>query len=142
MLFKFASYGDEKAFMTVQNIGAQSMTTGSPVILAQAAASFNGTQAQVYVSSGAQGFIGVAYKDIAANAYGLIQNLGPTASILLSNVGTSITINIGDALIPAPAGFFSGGPTYLNSGFKYVIASNVPAAVSGSAYCSGYIRAI
>lgn len=142
MLFKTAAYGDEKAFMTVQNIGAQSMTTGNPVVLAQAAASFNGTQALVYVSSGGQGFIGVAYKDIAGNAYGLIQNLGPTASVLLSNVGTSITINIGDPLVPGPGGFFSAAPTYLNSGFKYVIASNVPAAVSGSAYASGYIRAI
>lgn len=142
MLFKTAAYGDEKAFMTVQNISAQSLTTGTPIVLAQAAASFNGTQAQVYVSSGGQGFIGVAFKDIAGNSYGLIQNLGPTASILLSNTGSSLTINIGDPLIPGPGGFFSGGPTYLNSGFKYVIASNVPVATSAVAYCSGYIRAI
>lgn len=142
MLFKTAAYGDEKAFMTVQNVGLQSMTTGNPVVLATASASFNGTQAIVYAGSGATGFIGVAYKDIPGNAYGLIQNLGPTASILLSNTGTSLTINVGDPLVPGPAGFYSGAPTYANSGFKYVLASAVPVSVSGAAYASGYIRAI
>lgn len=145
MLFKGSSYGDEKAYMTIQvNPGqAQSLTTGYPVVLAMAAASFNGTQATTGTNSTLnQGFIGIAYKDLAANSYGTIQNLGPVASVLLSNVGTSVTINSGDALFPAAGGFFSGGPTYLNSGFKYIIASNVPAAVSASAYASGYVRCI
>lgn len=146
MLFKGAAYGDEKAFMVIQvNPGqSQSLTTGYPVQLAMAAASFNGTQATTAIGGTTltQGFIGIAYKDIPANAYGTIQNLGPVASVLLSNAGTSITINLGDPLIPAPAGFYSGNPTYLVSGLKYVIASNVPVAVSAVAYCSGYIRAI
>jgi|ERR1700761_4911527 len=142
MLFKGASRGDEKAFMTVQNVSASSITTGYPAVLAAAAASFNGTQAIVSAGASGQGFIGIAFYDIPPNAYGLIQNLGPTASVFLSNVGTSITINLGDPLVPGPAGFFSANPTYLASGFKYIIATNVPAAVSAAGYASGYVRAI
>jgi hypothetical protein len=142
MLFKQSARGDERAFMTVQNVSASSITTGMPAVLAAAAASFNGTQVIVYAGANPQGFVGVAAADIAPNAYGLIQNLGPIASILLSAVGTSITINLNDPLVPAPVGFFSGAPTYANGGFKYVFASNIPPAVSAAAYCSGYIRAI
>ena len=142
MLFKGSAYGDEKAFMSINNVSASSITTGYPAVLAQASASFNGTNAIVYSGSGATGFIGVAYKDIPPNSYGLIQNLGPIASVLLSNVGTSLTINLGDPLVPGPAGFFSGSPTYANGGLKYVLATNVPVAISASAYASGYIRAI
>lgn len=142
MLFKWAARGDEKAFMTIQNVSASSITTGYPVVLAQAAASFNGTQAIVGAGAGPTGFIGIAFQDIPPNAYGLIQNLGPTASVFLSNVGTSITINLGDPLVPGPSGFFSGAPTYANGGFKYIIATNVPLAVSAAGYASGYVRAI
>jgi hypothetical protein len=142
MLFKSSARGDEKAFMTIQNVSASSITTGYPAMLATASASFNGTQAIVGSGGGLTGFIGVAYVDIPPNAYGLIQNLGPIASVFLSNVGTSITINLGDPLTPGPAGFFSGAPTFANSGFKYIIATNVPLAVSAAGYCSGYVRAI
>lgn len=142
MLFKHAAFGDEKAFMSVQNVSASSITTGFPVLLATANASFNGTNVIVGANSGNTGFVGVAFQDLPPNSYGLIQNLGPTASILLSNVGTSITINNGDPVVPGPAGFFSAAPTYANSGFKYVLVSNTPAAVSAAGYASGYVRAI
>ena len=142
MLFKWAARGDEKAFMAIQNVSASSITTGFPVLLAAASASFNGTQVIVGANTGNTGFIGIAYVDIPPNAYGLIQNLGPTASVFLSNVGSSLTINLADPLVPGPAGFFSGNPLFNVSGFKYILASNVPAAVSAAGYCSGYVRAI
>jgi hypothetical protein len=142
MLFKWAARGDERAFMVVQNVSASSITTGYPVLLATASASFNGTQAIVGAAAGLTGFIGVAFQDVPPNAYGLIQNLGPTASVFLSNVGSSLTINVGDPLVPGPVGFFSAAPTFANGGFKYVLASNVPVAVSAAGYASGYVRAI
>lgn len=142
MLFKWAARGDEKAFMSIQNVSASSITTGFPVLLAAAAASFNGTQAIVGANTGNTGFIGIAFQDIPPNAYGLIQNLGPTASVFLSNVGTSLTINLGDPLTPGPAGFFSANPLFNVGGLKYILATNVPLAISAAAYCSGYVRAI
>lgn len=144
MLFKQAAQGDERAYMTVFNCVAQSITTGYAVQLALGTSSFNGTNAIPNTSGSlaGAGFIGIAFKDIPGNSYGLIQSLGFVASVLLSAVGTSITINIGDPLLPAPAGFFSGNPTYFGGGFKYIMASNLPAAVSAAAYASGYIRAI
>jgi hypothetical protein len=147
MLWKQAALGDERAFMTIKNMpgNAQSLTTGWPIQLAlgTAGASFDGTQAITTVAlTGGGTFIGVAYKDIGANAYGAIQTYGNCASVLLSNVGSSITINAGDPLVPGPAGFFSAAPTYANSGFRFVLASAVPPAVSGSAYCSGWVRTV
>lgn len=145
MIFKGSARGDEKAFMVVQNVtagGAQSITTGYPVGLAMAAASFNGTQAILGGTTGAQGFLGIAYRDIAPNAYADIQIYGPTASVLLSNAGSSVTINTGDPLIPAPAGFYSGNPSYVAAGLKYIIATNLPAALSAVAYASGFVRTI
>jgi hypothetical protein len=67
--------------------------------------------------------------------------MGFVNSVLISNVGTSITINAGDPLVPAPGGMASAAPTYANSGFKWVTAaSNVPAAISAAAYVSGIIH--
>ena len=61
---------------------------------------------------------------------------------------TSITITNGDPLVPGAGGFFSLAPTYAASGFKYVIASNVPTTgVTGTLsnavgvnFVSGYVK--
>lgn len=132
----------EKVFVSVLNIEGATLTTGWPVAY-HILNSQDGVNAQLanaaadYVS-----FIGVASKDIPNNQYGLVQICGYADSVLLSNVGSSITVNAGDPLVPAPAGFFSGAPTYANSGFKFVFASNVPAAISASAYASGLMKLI
>jgi hypothetical protein len=133
----------EKVFVSVYNIEGSTITTGLGVAY-HTLNSMDGVNAQL--SNGGtndyQGFIGVAVKDIANNDYGLVQVQGYVNSILLSNVGSSLTINAGDPLVPAPAGFFSGAPTYANSGFKFVFASNVPVAVSGAAYASGLMKLV
>ena len=106
-------------------------TDGVSAVIADAAADYTG-------------FIGVAVQDIANNDIGRVQISGFVNSILLSHVGTSITINAGDPIVPAPSGFFSGAPTYANSGFKFLlVASNVPVAVSaGGSYASGLIKTV
>lgn len=132
----------EKIFVSVQNVEGATITTGLPVSLKTAAASIDGVQAVIANAAGDfPGFYGVAVKDIANNDYGLIQIGGFVASVLISNVGSSITINAGDPLVPGPVGFFSAAPSYANSGFRWLhAASNVPAAVSAASYVSGLIR--
>lgn len=150
MLFKQASAGDERVFVSVKNVDASSITTGYAVFQAVGTGvSFDGTQAIIGVSTGTApwSWVGVAVKDIAVNAFGLVQTYGNCLSVLLSNMGTSITIGVGNPLIPsALAGaFFSAAPTFANSGFNFIIASNTPANTLSQAsplYCSGFVRCI
>lgn len=151
MLFKHAARGDERAFMSIKNVEATSITTGMGVALRIGTnASFDGTSAVRATSATASdlpGFLGVAVADLAVNAFGLVQIFGNCASVLLSNVGTSITINVGDPLIPSPlaGAFASGVPTYAASGFGWIIASNVPSNTLSQAaplYLSGFIRGL
>lgn len=145
MLIKHAAYGDEKIFGTYKNVEASSLTTGWLVALAAAAASFDGTQACMAgtAATGRQiNWLGVAAKDIAPNAYGLVQQYGLCASVYISNVGSSITITLGDACVPGAlaGGAFCAVPTWLNSGFACVIAVSCPAAVSAAGYMSGFMK--
>lgn len=146
MLFKQASRGDEKIFVTVKNVEASSLTTGYGVaIRVGTAASFDGTNAVLAASGNASdlpGFLGVAAQDIASNAYGLVQTGGFAASVLLSNNGSSLTIATGSPCVPGAlaGGFWSLAPTYAASGFRYILASNMPVTTSATGYLSGWIR--
>lgn len=151
MLFKQAARGDERAFITVKNVEATSITNGMGVaLIIGTTASFDGTQAVRPASGTAAnlpGFLGIAVQDIPTNGFGLVQIFGSCASVLISNVATSITINNGDPLIPGPAAglMASGAPTYAASGFGWVIASNVATntiSVAAPLYISGFVRAI
>lgn len=133
--------GAENVYRTVYNQEGATITTGLPVGLVNT--STDGVNAVIAnAAADYPGFIGVAVRDIPNNDYGLVQVSGWVASILISNVGSSITINANDPLVPSPAGFFSGAPTYANSGFKFLSASNLPVAVSAAAYASGLIKGI
>lgn len=151
MLFKHAALGDERAFMTIKNVEASSITLGYAVAIKIAtAASFDGTQAVMTRSGTAAdlpGFIGIATQNIPSNQYGLVQCFGNCASVLVSNVGTSITITVGNPLIPSPVAgaLYSGAPTYAASGFNWVILSNAPTNTLSQAaplYVSGFIRCL
>lgn len=148
MLWKHAALGDERGFMTIKNVEASSLTTGYLVALrVGTGASFNGTNAVRAAAAGTAdlpAFIGVAVQDIASNNYGLVQTYGPTASVAISNVGTSITINVGDPIVPGGAAGtgFSLAPTYAASGFKYILASATNPAISAFGYISGWIRGV
>lgn len=132
----------EKVYIGIKNVEGATMTVGLPVayVLGTSADGVNAVIANA--AADYPGFIGVVVKNIANNDYGQVQIAGWCNSILLSNVGTSITVNAGDPLVPSPAGFASAAPTYANSGFRWIAASNVPAAVSAAAYASGLIRMI
>lgn len=120
----------EQITMPVTNVDARSLSQGWPVAFRLGTnASLNFNNAVLALSGTAgdlPGFIGVADQDIATNAVGRVVAWGYVKSVYLSQTGTSITITNGDPLVPGAAGFFSLAPTYAASGFKYVIASNVP----------------
>lgn len=134
--------GPENVYMVVQNVEGATITTGRAVSIKPTAASNDGVNAVIAnAAADYPGFMGFALTDIPNNDYGRIQVSGFVNSILISNEGSSITINAGDPLVPAPAGVASAAPTYANSGFKYVITgSNQPVAVSAAAYVSGLIK--
>lgn len=132
----------EKVFINVKNVEGATITTGLPVAYAQGT-SMDGVSAVVAnAAADYPGFIGVAVKDIANNDYGQVQIAGYVDSVLISNVGSSVTIAVGSPLVPAAAGFFSAAPTYANSGFRWIAAQNVPVAVSAAGYASGLIRMV
>jgi len=133
----------ERMFRHIKNVEGATITTGLPVALVLGASN-DGLNAVVANAAGDYpGFIGIALNDIPNNEFGRIQGGGFVNSVLISNVGTSVTINAGDALVPAAGGMFAATPTYANSGFKWVhVASNVPAAISVAAYVSGIIRMV
>lgn len=142
MLFQQLNRDDpEKIFISVKNQEGATITTGRAVSLVNT--STDGVNAVIADAAGDYpGFVGIATSDIANNDYGLIQITGWVASILISNEGSSITINANDPLVPAAAGMASAAPTYANSGMRWVFASNLPVAVSASGYCSGLIKMI
>ena len=147
MLIKEAAQGDERLYLTYKNVEASSITTGyaAAVALGSSGASFDGTQAVLANSADATRktmWIGIAAKDIAPNAYGIIQVYGPVNSVFVSNVGTSITITPGDACVPGAlaGGVFSSVPTWLNSGFACLIASNTLPAISATGWMSGFMK--
>jgi hypothetical protein len=151
MLIKEAALGDERVFMTYKNSSGSSITLGYAVTLAiSGTASFDGTQTVLAVSTTAvnlPGFLGVSAATIPNTSYGLIQIYGNIASVLVSNMGTSITLTAGDPLIPsAVAGaLFSAAPTYAASGFNWVICSNPPTNTLSQAaplYVSGFARCL
>lgn len=153
MLFKQASAGDERVFVSVKNVDAASITTGNAVMLSVGTgASFDGIQAVNAISTGGSslfGFLGVAVKDIAVNSFGLVQIYGNCASVLYSQMSTSITIGAGNPLTPSSLigalSSVTGAPTFAASGFGYVIASNPPSnslSQAGPLYGSGFIRCI
>lgn len=143
MLFPTVNRSDsEKVYVTVTNMEGATITTGLPVAYAMGT-SMDGAGAVIAnAAADYPGFMGVAFKDIPKNGYGLVQISGFVNSVLISNVGSSITINVGDPLVPSAAGFFSAAPTYANSGFKWVAAQSVPAAVSAASYVSGLIKVV
>lgn len=133
--------GAENVYRTILNSEGATITTGLPVSLVNTTT--DGIRAVIAnATADYPGFIGISLADTPNNDYGRVQVNGWVDSIYISNVGTSLTISANDPLVPAPGGMFSAAPTYANAGFRYAHASNLPVAVSATAYASGLIKAI
>ena len=135
----------EKVFLPVKNVSGDTISLGDAVALAVTGNSVDGTSAVKADSSTAAnlpGFLGIAERDIADTAVGLVQSVGFADSVLLSNVGTSLTITQGDPLVPGAlaGGLFSAAPTYANSGLRYVLAAETATVSAGTNYIKGFLR--
>ena len=139
----------ETVRIMVKNVdGGGSITTGLGVCLVPAGASIDGISAVRSTAANWEGFCGVAYQDIPINGYGLVTAWGIANSVLISHVGTSITVTAGDILIPgAVAGtFFSSVADAAVSTvfYRYVIAATTPVAIStqSQSYAKGIVRGL
>ena len=142
MLFQKLNRKDaEKVFIPVLNQEGATITAGLPVAFAPGVSTDGISAVVCNAAADFPGFLGIAVQDIANNDYGLVQIAGYVGSVLLSNAGTSITINNGDPLVPAPAGMYSAAPTFANSGFRWV-AAGVTKTVSAASYIPGVIRMV
>lgn len=150
LLGVFGQGSAAKLYLPVKVVQASSATTGYGVNLHIGTNSFDGNAINLAASgttANLPGFIGVAANDIASTAFGLAQCWGFAASVYMSQYGTSVTVNQGNCLVPGAeaGGLGSTVSTYLNSGFKFIVASNTPATVSMAKtanYCSGLVRAL
>lgn len=123
--------------------GGGSITTGYGIRLVTTAASFDGISAVQSSAAAIKDFYGIVAKDVPINGFGKATVWGYAASIVLSNVGTSITVTAGNTLIPgAVAGTWFSSitdaamTTVLN---KYIVAGQTN-TVSALAWVSGFVR--
>lgn len=88
----------EKVFTVIRNVNADSITTGMGARYVGGAPAENvsadGIQCVKTTSADPNmiQFAGIAVQDIPADGYGLVQNYGVVDSVMLSHVGTSVTI--------------------------------------------------
>jgi len=123
--------------------GGGSLTTGYGVRIVQTAASFDGISAITTTAATIKDFLGVVFKDTPINGFGKATCFGYAASVVISNVGTSITVNAGDTLKPgAVAGtFFSSVTDAAMTTLlgKYIVAGQTN-GISALAWVSGFVR--
>lgn len=148
----------EKVLINIQNVDASSITTGYGVALnvgdAAAVVSTDGVQSLIMGTNAAivPGFIGVALRDIAPNAYGLVQVWGYAASIALSGVGSSLTVGVltgaTNSLLTPTAGikgtFTSTLTPQAISTFcgKYIINALTTGISAHPSWTSGFVRCL
>lgn len=123
--------------------GGGSITAGYGVRLVTTAASFDGVNAVQSTAADLKNFMGIVARDVPINGFGKATVWGYAASIVISNVGTSITVTANDTLKPgAVAGtFFSSVTdaamtTLLN---KYIVAGQSN-TISALAWVSGFVH--
>lgn len=78
--------------------GGGSITTGYGVKLVTTAASFDGFSANQLTAADIKNFHGISKYDVPINGFGKATIFGYAASIVISNVGSSITVTAGDVL--------------------------------------------
>lgn len=123
--------------------GGGSITTGYGIQVVQSAASFDGISAVQSTAAAIKNFYGIVAKDVPINGFGKSTVYGYAASVVLSNVGTSITVTAGDTLKPgAVAGTFFSSVTdaAMTTLLGKYIVSGQTIAVSAQAWVSGFVH--
>lgn len=123
--------------------GGGSITTGYGVRLVMTAASFDGISAIQSTAAAIKDFYGIVAKDVPINGFGKATAYGYAASIVLSNVGTSITVTAGDTLKPgAVAGtwFSSVTDSAMTTLLSIRIVAGANTTISAQAWTAGFVR--
>lgn len=123
--------------------GGGSITTGYGVRVVTTAASFDGVSSIQSTAADIKNFYGIVARDTPINGFGKATCYGYAASVVVSNVGTSITVTAGDTLKPGGVSgtFFSSltdaaMTTVLN---KYVVSGQTN-TISALAWVSGFVH--
>ena len=89
------------AYIEVKNVdGAGSLTQNLPVVLFADGNTADGIGGGHPATVANRNWVGVANTTIGINSFGLSQVWGFRNSVLVSNMGTSITITAGDVVVP------------------------------------------
>lgn len=136
----------DRNYLVVKNVAGTTIEKGMGVSFAGAAASIDGIGVSLLLIATIGSFAGVADADIPNNAFGRVISSGVADSVLISHVGTSITITKGDVLKPSTVAgtFFSSITDQAVSTllYRYVVAMTTPVAIStkAQAYCKGLVK--
>lgn len=123
--------------------GGGSLTTGFGIALVTSAASFDGLASTRSTAALIRDFFGVVAKDVPINGFGKATVYGYAASVVISNVGTSITVTAGDTLKPgAVSGTFFSSLTdaAMTTVFNKVIVAGTSNTISALAWVSGFVH--
>ena len=123
--------------------GGGSITTGYGVRVVTTAASFDGISSIQATAADIKNFYGVVARDTPINGFGKATCYGYAASVVISNVGTSITVTAGDTLkVGGVSGTWFSSltdaamTTVLN---KYIVAGQT-VNVSALAWTNGFVH--
>lgn len=157
MLFPRVNREDaEKIFTVIHNVDGTTVTTGMGVRYA------GGLPAEDVSADGISAvkitsvtfmpvFAGIAKRDIPSDDYGIVQCWGAVDSVLLSHVGTSITVGtvggvVNTYLQPSPiAGVFTSALNMhltVAIPYKKLNIFNSSETISAAGYCKGFVRAL
>lgn len=123
--------------------GGGSITAGYGIALVTSAVSFDGLASVPSTAALIRDFHGVVAKDTPINGFGKATTYGYAASIVISNVGTSITVTAGETLKPgAVAGTFFSSITdaAMTTLLNVRVVAGQTTTISALAWVSGFVR--
>jgi hypothetical protein len=142
MIFQRINREDaEKLFLIVYNVAGATITANYPAVWDISTA--DGVRVSKPATATLSLFVGLANKDIADSAYGLVQVYGYRASVYVSN-HTSLAVVAGDILIPVNAQWYlarSGASDGL-TGFVYAGEAFATATTPAASTKKCFIRAL
>lgn len=131
--------------IAVRNVQGASITAGLPVCFTNLAASADGGQVVLPVSTCLRTFAGIAIRTIPNNGIGLVRAFGYMASVAIFALGTSATVAIDEVLGVGVAGSLGVNSTGLQArpgGFVVNLEAIGAAINSPGGYVKGFVRAL
>lgn len=123
--------------------GGGSITTGYGVRLVMSAVSFDGISSVQSTAAAIRDFYGIVARDVPINGFGKATAYGYAASIVLSNVGTSITVTAGDMLKPGAVNgtwFSSLTDAAMTTVLNKYITAGATVTISAQTWVNGFVR--